>query len=393
MNQQYCGLVFIAGVTIAAAAAFTGCRHKNSGMEAAPEMSPSAATSCPTDGDAVITALLEPIRKKHNVPALCAAVLSSDGLVAIGAVGTRRIDAADPVTTGDLWHLGSCTKAMTASLLGRLVEQGAVRWESTLAEIFPELASTMQAELKAVTVIQLLAHRSGLEENYDWQSFSTIGTVGQQRAAVVQKAVSEKPRYTPGQAYHYSNLGYVVAGAVIEKLTGSPWEDRIKTLLFDPLQMTSAGFGGVGTPGRFDQPWGHHNDGKPAAANGPDMDNPPVLGPAGRVHCTTADWAKFVIDQLNGAMGKPALLKPDTYKMIQTPPFGDEYALGWGVVRRDWGKGTVLTHGGSNTMNFANVWVAPNGDFAVLVCVNQGGDTAFAASDDAVSALIGAFLP
>ena len=93
-------------------------------------------------------------------------------------------------------------------------------------------------------------------------------------------------------------------------------------------------------------------------------------------------------DQLQGARGEPALLKRSTYQVLHTPPFGGDYALGWIVTQRPWGGGTVLNHCGSNTWNFANVWVAPKKDFAVLVCVNQGGDTAFRARDEAVGALV-----
>jgi hypothetical protein len=118
------------------------------------------------------------------------------------------------------------------------------------------------------------------------------------------------------------------------------------------------------------------------------MDNLPVLAPAGCVHCSMADWARFIADQLKGAAGKGGLCKTETYKMIQTPPFGGEYSLGWIVCDRGWGGGKVFNHGGSNTMNFANVWVAPKKDFAVLICVNRGGDTAFKASDDVAGALI-----
>ncbi len=158
--------------------------------------------------------------------------------------------------------------------------------------------------------------------------------------------------------------------------------------VFGPLGMTSVGFGGTGTPGQVDQPWGHATDGKPVTGNGPAMDNPPVLSPAGRVHCTIQDWARFIADQLRGARGEPALLKPESYKTLQTPPFGGDYALGWIVVERSWGGGTVLNHGGDNTMNFANVWVAPRHDFAALVCVNQSGDSAFEATDEALGELI-----
>ena len=156
--------------------------------------------------------------------------------------------------------------------------------------------------------------------------------------------------------------------------------------------MKSAGFSGSGTPGKIDQPWSHTADGKPIEINGPDADNPPVMGPAGRVHCSIADWAKFIVDQLRGEQGEKALLKPETYKKLHTPPFGGSYALGWGALERPWGGGTVLTHAGSNNMNYAVVWIAPKRDFAVLVCTNQGGPAAQKACDEAAAALIGMHL-
>lgn len=345
-------------------------------------------------GQAIIIELLEPILEKYELPAICAAVVSHQGLVAAGAVGLRKTDAQIPVTIDDLWHLGSNTKAMTAAVIGRLVEQGPLNWTTTLAQVFAELAPEMQEDLKDVTVLDVLSHRAGFEANLNWRllSLTLPGTLAEQRYAVVKKAVTQKTAYRPRSDTLYSNLGYVVAGAIIEKVTGSSWEEQVRTLLFEPLEMHSIGFGGTGTPGKIDQPWGHHDNGKPAPFNGPSMDNPVLIAPAGCMHCTIADWAGFIIDQLRGAMGKPALLKPATYQTMHTAPFGDTYALGWLAVQRDWGGGTVLNHSGSNTMNYANVWIAPNRDFAVLVCTNQGGDNAFAATDEAVGILIDRFV-
>ena len=331
---------------------------------------------------------MEPVRKKYKVPAICAAVVTSNGLKAVGVVGVRKVDTDIAVTINDKWHLGSDTKAMTASVVGKLVEQGSVSWTTTLAEIFPELESSMNPEMKKVTILQLLSHRAGLTANLDWPALSKTGSLQQQRYTVIKKVVSDKPEYMPGSKYSYSNLGYVVVGAIIEKITSSTWEEQITKLLFEPLGMRAVGFGGTGTPGQVDQPWGHNADGTAVSKNGVEMDNPLLMAPAGCVNCPITDWSKFVIDQLKGAMGKPALLKPQTYKTIQTPPFGGDYALGWIVTKRDWGGGTVFNHGGSNTMNFANVWIAPSRDFAILVCVNQGGDAGFKASDEAVSELI-----
>jgi CubicO group peptidase (beta-lactamase class C family) len=348
---------------------------------------PESSVFCPTGGDAIVTNLLVPIRPKHDVPALTAALVTSKGITVVGVAGVRKRGTEVPATLDDLWHLGSDTKAMTATLVAKLVEQGRLKWETTVAEVFPELADKFHPDRRGVTLLHLLSHRSGLRPNLDLGRF--LGDdVKELRLRAVREALAKKPSHKPGSHYEYSNLGYIIVGAVVERVTGKTWEEAMREGVFTPLKMTSVGFGGTGTRGQLDQPWPHHGDGKPLPENGPAMDNPPVMGPAGRVHCTIQDWAKFVQDQLRGARGEPALLKPASYLKMHTPPFGGEYALGWLVVERDWGGGTVLNHGGDNTMNCANVWVAPKRDFAILVCVNQSGDTAFQASDEVVGALI-----
>jgi CubicO group peptidase (beta-lactamase class C family) len=261
-------------------------------------------------------------------------------------------------------------------------------WNTTMAEAFPELAEKFHPDMRTVTLHQLLSHRSGLPPN-----LSLLRYQGQDVRALRRRAVKEylanAPSHPPGSNYEYSNLGYIIAGAVVEEVLDQTWENTIRKELFEPLGMTTAGFGGTGTPGEIDQPWPHDKQGNPMPKNGPATDNPPVMGPAGRVHCSIQDWAKFVQDQLRGARGATnALLQPTSYTQLHTPPADAGYALGWRVTERDWGGGTVLQHSGDNTMNHANVWIAPKRDFAILVCVNQGGDTAFRASDAAVGAMI-----
>jgi CubicO group peptidase (beta-lactamase class C family) len=335
-----------------------------------------------------LNGLLESVRQAHHMPALGGAIVTGKGLEALGVAGVRKAGADIPVTAADAWHLGSDTKAMTAAMIGTLVEQGKLKWETTFGEVFPELASSASPDLRKVTVLHLLSHRSGLPANIPWGLVPRKGTARDQRLAVMKTAASLKLQAEPGAKYLYSNLGYVIAGAMAEKAAHSAWEDLMKERIFKPLGMTGVGFGGLGTPGRIDQPWPHGEDGKPAEQNGPDVDNPPVLGPAGTVHCPLADWTRFVADQLRGGRGEKALLRPETYKILQTPPFGGEYALGWLVADREWGGGAVLSHNGSNTMNFAVVWIAPARDFAVLVVCNQGGQAAFKACDEAASKLI-----
>ncbi len=362
-------------------------KDRDAEQAAAESESSGPVEHCPAAGDAVVTNLLVPIRQEHDVPAISAAIVTSKGVTAIGAAGVRKRGAEVPATLDDLWHLGSDTKAMTATLLARLVEQGRLKWDSTVAEVFPELADKFDPDMRGVTLLHLLSHRSGLRPNLALGRY--LGDdVKQLRLRAVREELARKPTHKPASHYEYSNLGYIIVGAMVERVTGKTWEEAIRDEVFIPLRMTSAGFGGTGTHGQIDQPWPHHADGKAMPENGPAMDNPPVMGPAGRVHCTIRDWAKFIQDQLRGARGEPGLLKPASYQKLRTPPFGGEYALGWLAVERDWAGGVALNHAGDNTMNFANVWIAPKRDFAILVCVNQSGDAGFKASDEAVSALI-----
>jgi CubicO group peptidase (beta-lactamase class C family) len=261
-------------------------------------------------------------------------------------------------------------------LIARLVERGLLQWDSTLAEVFPELAAQMNPDFQKVTLLQLLSHRAGLPA--DLKGSDYLGNdVKSLRLRAVREALAQKPQSTPGSQTAYSNLGYIIAGAVVEKVTGESWEDAMVKEIFKPLRMTSAGFGGTGTPGQIDQPWPHAEDGKPAASNAP-----------GRVHCSIQDWARFIQDQLRGARGESALLKPESYQKLQTPPFGGNLALGWLVADRAWAGGMALNHGGDNRLNYANVWVAPQGDFAMLICVNQSGSAARNASEEAILAML-----
>lgn len=151
----------------------------------------------------------------------------------------------------------------------------------------------------------------------------------------------------------------------------------------------------MGTPGQIDQPWQHMPDGKPIAP-GPNKDNPPVMGPAGRVHCSMTDWAKFVAYEMHSGTGEPTLLKPDTFSKLYTTPFkDDEYVrAGWiGLRENKRAGGLALTHDGSNTQNYCTAWMAPGRHFAVLVACNQGGDNGKKACVEARKRLLDEYLP
>jgi CubicO group peptidase (beta-lactamase class C family) len=273
---------------------------------------------------------------------------------------------------------------MTAALIGRLVERGRLVWDTTIEDVFPELASASSSPLKKATVQQLLSHFSGTPADFpDIQPILRERGVRRRREAVVRLALARRD-ITVGAKLEYSNFGYVIAGAMAERIEDTSWEELMTRFVFRPLLMARVGFGGTGKRGRIDQPWPHDESGKPVG-NGPEVDNPAYIGPAGTVHCTLGDWAKFVTDQLRGARGESGLLRPETYRRLHTPPFGGVSALGWGAS--EWNGVTVLGHRGSNGWNVAVVWIAPLRDVATLVVTNQGGEAAGTAVTEASTAL------
>ncbi|MBL8734895.1 MAG: serine hydrolase, partial [Planctomycetes bacterium] len=167
---------------------------------------------------------------------------------------------------------------------------------------------------------------------------------------------------------------------------GGDWARRMQRELFAPLGITSGGFGMPGDKEGTTQPWGHTGKGEKCEAQF--GDNPSSLGPAGTVHMTLRDWAKFAALHL-GVQPEPALLRTETLQALHTPWPGGDYALGWAVTERPWAKGKIVTHNGSNTMWFCVAWLAPEAKFAVLVTCNHGDGAA--ACDEVAAACIARF--
>ena len=353
-----------------------------------------------------LNAQLETIRAANKVPALACAVILSNRIVGLGAVGLRKAGVTDaPVTINDSWHHGSLTKGMTATLAAMMVEEERLRWNSTLAEIFPDLAPAMNAAWRTVTLEQLCTHRSGapgdLGPSGIWnQLWAYGGTPRSARRFLLQKVTALAPNATPGTRYEYSNAGYAIAGHMIETILNRPWEDVITDRLFTPLGMTSAGFGVPATPRHINQPWGHQwvNNQPSPVEPGTNADNPPGIGPAGTVHCSVIDLAKYAALHLAGHRANTPLLTQASFFKLHTPvPNNADYAMGWAGVDRSWAKGMAYTHAGSNLQWFSVIWLAPQREFGVVAICNlatgSGTNPGANATDQVAGAMINRFLP
>jgi CubicO group peptidase (beta-lactamase class C family) len=332
---------------------------------------PAAAAFTPREiGD-----LLAPLVARHSLPGMAAALIERGTITHIGASGVRRLgtDPADPsnqFTSNNLIHIGSCGKAMTASLCAVLIEKGVIPagaagdgWGLTLAEALPELKDVMHEAYRAVTLRQLLTHTGGvpndmLQTGMQQRMYAYAGSNMEARRELAAHTLGRAPAVMPGRMNMYSNIGYCIAGHIAETFAKEAYEDIIREHVFVPCGMSSPGFGapGAASDGVLDQPRGHSAMNRPVEP-GPRGrgDNPLACAPAGCMHMTISDWARFMSqhtrlrdDAAQMDPGVPAdrdraarLLPHAQIDALHQPEprIQPAYACGWLVTQRPWAKG------------------------------------------------------
>jgi CubicO group peptidase (beta-lactamase class C family) len=368
--------------------------------------------------------LLEPIRQTYQLPGLAAAVVRGDRVVAAGAVGVREVGKEARVELGDRFHIGSCTKTMTAMLIARLVDQGNLSWDTTLADALPGVA--MRPEYRSVTIRQLLTFRGGIPpyttRRPGERPPSITGLRGDDPADLrlqFARAVLDEPPVAPlGTKPVYSNASFAIAGAIIDRLAGRPWEAEIVENLFRPLGMMDSV---VGQPhfGSADQPVGHRSGrgmvtlADPAKARkdqpgdlpkekeggafrpaAPIDANEPfrhVIAPAGMVSCSILDFARYASARLAGLRGKGPLLSAESYAAMARSDEAEEgFTGGTGRVRIEGKDGREFSANGSGGLFLAGLRLLPEADTAIVVAMNGVAPEAFEA---VIAALKQQYLP
>jgi CubicO group peptidase (beta-lactamase class C family) len=226
----------------------------------------------------------------------------------------------------------------------------------------------------------------------DWLSFfKEKASPPDERRRMLKLLLKQKPEHPHGE-YHYSNLGYVVAAAMLEKSSGQEFEAMMRRDVFKPLEMDSADFRTMASAKKLKAPllWGHRNNGDPISPKIAGAENPSVYASCGTVNVSIADYAKYAQWHLHN---EPAPLLSTQQALdhlhtgqIDSPSIGGKYGCGW--IHLDTGLGRAMTHAGSNTNSFAVVWILPDKDFAVVACTNTGEQSGFQACDKAIQELM-----
>ncbi|WP_460821648.1 serine hydrolase domain-containing protein [Lysobacter olei] len=312
------------------------------------------------------------------------ATLEHDGTVRTGAAGVRNATSGEPLRPDSRVHVGSIAKAVLATGVLRLASTGRIDLDAPVNRYLPGMRFDNPWPDHPVRVRHLLDHTAGLDDIRLWQLFSTQPTPDTPLAAVFARGPSILTvRSRPGSQFSYSNMGYALAGMVIEAVTRERYETWLDRELLRPLGMRDSTFHFTSQQGPDADPrlaWGHHDLATPAPAM------PVYLRPAGQFTTTARDLAVFGAFLLGDGRieGRPfvatallrAMGRPSTTDAARAG-LREGYALG--LARRDRHGVAGLCHAGDVVGFHAMLCVFPDlsavrGGRAFLTVQNTDGD-------------------
>ncbi len=333
--------------------------------------------------------ILEQTMRQEGVPSIGAVIIQNSVIHATAAVGERVIGSSVAVGLEDTYHLGSLTKSFTATVLAKLVEDKKLEWNTTLGTIFKDVP--ILVHYQKVTVLELLIHRASFPANvedtavYNWDL-----PYPQAREMYLRQALQSQPEIQPTPLAAYSNIGYVLASQIAERVSGQGWQELVTNLIFRPLKMNNCAFGTRFTP--RSQPHGH--DETPTGLKAVQTDQPngnsPVLYGADGIRCSIGDLGLYIQAHLNGARGQSGILSAKSFQFLHAPRVdagqGLSAACGWFIFPNG-----AIWHNGSNTQNYAEIIINPRTNNAVGIVTNaptERGARAAQAAMDAIGDLL-----
>jgi CubicO group peptidase (beta-lactamase class C family) len=335
---------------------------------------PIAARKQKLEGfDAVVAKAI----KDFKVPGLAIAVVQDGEVIFSKGFGRRSIAQDLPVTPRTLFAIGSCTKAFTTFVIGTLVEEGKLEWDTPVRTYIPGFRLSDPAATELITPRDLVTHRSGLpRHDMAWYNSQLAGK--DLVARLAHFGFSEPLR----SKFQYNNLMFMVAGYLIETVDGRSWEESVRRRVFEPLGMTSSNFSVRDSQKSddFATPYDEHED-QVRAIPFRDISN---AGPAGAINSSVADMARWVaVHTHGGRLGGKAIISPALLADMHAPQMTTgapsakkeispaDYGLGWFI---DTYRGHHRVHHGGAIDGFrAETCLFPDDGLGIVVLTNMSG--------------------
>ena len=275
----------------------------------------------------------ESIRITRGVPGMAYAVFSNDSIIDFQVIGYRVFKSKDGIERNDRFNIGTNTAAITAYIAARLVETGKIKWATKLLEVFPEFSSKTMPVYKSIQFQDLLSSRTRIQafmEMSEWFKIpETKGNIISKRRAFTFWMLQRRPNMENFQQKKivFSLAGYIMAAAMMEKVTGKSWEDLVTEYVRKPMNISVR----YSWPNRMDAaaPAGHWSRGGSFHSEDPDtwVKVHPVLYPGQGISISMPDYIKFMQTSLRGlATGRSQLSKASFEFLFFGLP---DYAMGW----------------------------------------------------------------
>ena len=337
-------------------------------------------------------ARVDAVREASGTPGMAIAIVEDGKVVLAKGYGVRKMGAPQKVDADTIFTIGSTAKAMTSAALATLVDAGKLNWDDKVADRLPGFQMYDAWVSREITVRDLLVHRSGLGLGAGDLLYVPRGSYS--RAEIVRRLRYIKPATSFRNGYAYDNVLYIVAGQLIEAVSGQTWEDYVREHLFKPAGMKSAA-------AEYDRIFSNSNRAQPHARYGGQVRGlgpqrilderdhlPQSAAPAGLVAASANDMARWLQIQLGqGAIpGGGRLFSEAQAKAMWTPvtpiPIADlpapisatqpsfqAYALGWEV--RDYRGTKIIWHAGGVYGSTSVVVLIPEKKVGFAIEVNS----------------------
>ena len=330
---------------------------------AAPAPSTSRTRGARAGALATLDRFIAGYREAMNAPGLTLALADRDGPIRVSAYGYTHLEARVPVTTLDLFEIGSISKSFVALTLLQLRDEGKLDLQAPIRHYLPWLAA--ETDYGEILVHHLLTHSSGMPED----------------EPVFPRDPERRPRqaFAPGSQFHYSNWGYGVLGYLVESLDGRPWPMAVTARILEPLGMrntapaiTSASRGRIAqsyTPLHDDRPYPRHG---PLAVAG----NLEVEQAAGSIASCPADMAAYLGMILNGGAHRGGrIVSAEGFTLFSTPyiaapDFGPKASYGYGIAVDELDGHRRLRHTGGMVSFMSAIHLDLDAGFGAFASIN-----------------------
>lgn len=328
-----------------------------------------------------------------KIPGLAIAVVQNDRVVYMKAFGVKEIGKSDPVTPDTLFEIASTTKAFTATALAMLVDQKKLDWDDPVHKYVEYFHLSDPCADEMVTVRDITSHRTGLGANDILWDFT-----GWPREQVIRSVATVKPARAFRSGYNYNNIQFTLAGEVVASVAKMPWEDFVRTRIFEPLGMTHTRTS-FADWNASSHATGHMWSFEKQSVSVQPFNDYTMIAPAGTIKSCVRDMAQWLRFQLAGGQidGKRLISadaldethKPNTVirleglsKELNPETNLEAYALGW--VVQDYRGQMLVAHAGALNGFRTQVAFLPKQNVGVVIMENLGRGYAIVALRNAI---------